>query len=222
MVHFLFDLDGLLVDSEPMQLESFIELAKRYQKNINPKFRKEYIGKSANQNISLLFNTKDAIQLKKLEKEKQDIIFSIIKEKGLKEKKGVRDFIKRIQTKFRLKNLKNLHVVSSSTKKYIKFFLKTANLYNYFYSITSGDEVKKNKPSPDIYLLAAKKIGIPPSQCIAFEDTVSGVKAAKSAGTTVIAIPSKDVDLKEIAKYSDKVYKSFFEIKNKDLISLSL
>jgi beta-phosphoglucomutase-like phosphatase (HAD superfamily) len=87
MVHFLFDLDGLLVDSEPMQLESFIELAKRYQKKINSKFRKEYIGKSANHNISSLFNTKDAIQLKKLEKEKQDIIFSIIKEKGLKKKK---------------------------------------------------------------------------------------------------------------------------------------
>jgi beta-phosphoglucomutase-like phosphatase (HAD superfamily) len=67
-----------------------------------------------------------------------------------------------------------------------------------------------------------KKIGIPPSQCIAFEDTVSGVKAAKSAGTTVIAIPSKGVDVKEIAKYSDKVYKSFSEIKVEDLISLSL
>ena len=63
--------------------------------------------------------------------------------------------------------------------------LKQLNITSYFHSTTGGDQVKKGKPDPEIFLLAAKKIGVLPKDCWAFEDTQSGISAAKAAGMKV-------------------------------------
>jgi HAD superfamily hydrolase (TIGR01549 family) len=70
----------------------------------------------------------------------------------------------------------------------IDFTFKALNLTNFFHSTTGGHEVKKGKPHPEIFLAAAEKIGVNPSDCLAFEDTLSGILSAKAAGMDVIGV----------------------------------
>jgi HAD superfamily hydrolase (TIGR01509 family) len=61
----------------------------------------------------------------------------------------------------------------------------------YFDAIVTGDDIENNKPAPDIYLLGADRVGVPPAECLAFEDTPPGVQAAASAGCIVVAVPNE-------------------------------
>ena len=70
----------------------------------------------------------------------------------------------------------------------INFTFKALNLKDFFHSTTGGHEVKKGKPHPEIFLTAAEKIGVNPSDCLAFEDTLSGILSAKAAGMDVIGV----------------------------------
>jgi len=76
--------------------------------------------------------------------------------------------------------------------------------------IIPGDDprVKNGKPAPDIYLIAAKELGVMPSECIVFEDAISGVQAAKAAGMTVVAVPDPNLSRTEFQKISDLVIDS--------------
>jgi beta-phosphoglucomutase-like phosphatase (HAD superfamily) len=67
--------------------------------------------------------------------------------------------------------------------------LERANILRYFRDVSGGDEVTRGKPEPDIYELAAKKLGIAPGRCLAFEDSAPGARAAHRAGMCVIVIP---------------------------------
>lgn len=73
----------------------------------------------------------------------------------------------------------------------LEMTLKQLEITSYFHSTTAGDQVKKGKPHPEIFLLAAKKIGVLPSECIAFEDTQSGISAAQAAGMDVVGIATQ-------------------------------
>ena len=79
-------------------------------------------------------------------------------------------------------------LVSSHERKYSKEQLKNAGIINQFDCIVSGeDDVNNNKPAPDVYLFAAKKLDSNPKECVAFEDTNAGVLAAKRAGMKCVA-----------------------------------
>ena len=69
--------------------------------------------------------------------------------------------------------------------------LKQLNIETYFHSTTGGDQVEKGKPHPEIFLRAAEKIGVDPQDCLAFEDTQSGIKAAQAAGMQVVGVATQ-------------------------------
>lgn len=80
-------------------------------------------------------------------------------------------------------------VASSSPLRQIENNLENAGMENCFDAIVSGDEVEKGKPAPDIFLLAAKRIGIPPGECTVFEDSPHGIEGALRAGMKAVMIP---------------------------------
>ncbi|MGZ5253082.1 MAG: HAD family hydrolase [Flavitalea sp.] len=93
-------------------------------------------------------------------------------------------------------------LATSSREEKMKMMMEQQGLINYFNAIVTGGEVHHGKPSPDIFLLAAKKLNVDPLKCIVFEDTISGILAAKNAGMKCIAITTthkrhelKDADL---------------------------
>ena len=73
----------------------------------------------------------------------------------------------------------------------LEMTLKQLKITSYFHSTTGGDQVEKGKPHPEIFLTAAKELGVAPQECLAFEDTASGIKAAQAAGMQVVGIATQ-------------------------------
>ncbi len=82
-------------------------------------------------------------------------------------------------------------VASSSMRSLVEDNIRAADLAEMFDVIVTGEDVVHGKPAPDIFLLASSKIGVPPPQCLVFEDAFSGIRAAHAAGCNPILIPDR-------------------------------
>jgi len=83
-----------------------------------------------------------------------------------------------------------LAVASSSPRELIPVALRGAGFGESFPVVVSSDEVERGKPEPDVYLLAARRLGVPPGRCLALEDSSNGIRAALAAGMPTIAVPT--------------------------------
>lgn len=103
----------------------------------------------------------------------------------------------------RLAHTHTLGVASSSNRPLIDAVLETADITACFAATVSSEEVERGKPSPDVYLEAAHRLGIAPQRCVAVEDSTNGLRAAAAAGMFVIALPNPlyppDPDTLELA-----------------------
>ena len=81
--------------------------------------------------------------------------------------------------------------------------LRASGLDGFFDAIVTGVDVKRGKPAPDIFLLAASKLGIEPSRCVVFEDAFSGIRAAHAAGCRPILVPDRVKPVLEILEICD-------------------
>ena len=89
-------------------------------------------------------------------------------------------------------------IASSSSMDEVRDSLTRCGIIEYFSVIVSGDDVKNGKPAPDIFLLAAEKLGTPPAECFVFEDSPNGVRAADSAGMRCFGIP-------DVAEFTEEI-----------------
>lgn len=103
-----------------------------------------------------------------------------------------------------------LAVASSSRLKFVNMVLGELKILHLFKVITSGEEVTRSKPEPDVFLLAAKRLGVQPEKCIVIEDGLSGMVAAKAAGMKCIGLVSENDDRKFPADY---LFSSLSDIK---------
>jgi HAD superfamily hydrolase (TIGR01509 family) len=86
-----------------------------------------------------------------------------------------------------------LALASSANRELIDLVLELAGLSESFAASVSSEEVANGKPSPDVYLEAARRLGVPPERCVAVEDSGNGIRAAHAAGMMVIAVPNPDL-----------------------------
>ena len=108
-----------------------------------------------------------------------------------------------------------LAVATSSVSASARPLLDRTGIRSLFSVVITGDEVQQGKPHPDIYLLAAKKLGISPEACLVIEDSLAGMAAGKTANMRVAAIPDRRfVDPREYEKKPDYVIGSLSEIPN--------
>jgi HAD superfamily hydrolase (TIGR01509 family) len=89
----------------------------------------------------------------------------------------------------RLRGHTRLGLASNSPRSLVDTALATAGIAEAFDAIVTADDVERAKPAPDLYLLACERLGVPPSDALALEDSASGITAAKAAGMTCIAVP---------------------------------
>lgn len=82
-------------------------------------------------------------------------------------------------------------IASSSAREHIDLVITRLNIVHYFDTIVSGEDVKRGKPAPDIFLKAARDIQVSPAACIVLEDAVNGIQAAKAAGMKTVAVPNQ-------------------------------
>jgi len=208
----LWDMDGVISDSYSFHFAAWQEtFAKR-----GIKFTKE--------DFTQLFGTRNDLIVRSVigrKFPKRDVKI-IVQEKEETFRRKAMGKIKPFPGVVRLLNaLKKgnfkLGLVSSAPKENIGLVLSELNFAGIFNCIVSGQEVSESKPSPQIYLLAAKKLEVPPNDCVVIEDSPSGVKAAKTAGMRCLAITNTHPRQK-LAE-ADRVADS---LENVDLITLLL
>lgn len=199
----IFDLDGVLVDTEYYQWQGWNAVLKQFGIKISRKEYYDYAGKRGDI-IDEELRKKYKLNTEKgsIINEKEILLLKWFKEKKLKQM----PYAKQAVNFFTKKGLKTA-VCTGSPKEEALIKLRKIGLVNTFHKIITGDEVKRGKPFPDVYLLAVKKLGLKKRECIAFEDTQYGLQAAKSAGLTCYAIPSEYAKKQNFSK-ADKVFKN--------------
>ena len=205
-------MDGVIVDSEPLHEQSFLEVWDElgYGENHGIYFP-DFYGRSDRvvwEAFIEKHNPKPAIEdLIGLREER--LIRMLREQEPLFD--GVTDLIQRLAKRY------PLGLASGSIHRVIDEVLAMQNLRSYFKVVTSSEDVSKPKPSPEIFLLSAKRLGVPPEQCCVIEDTVNGIKAAKAAEMTVIAIPNTFDSSTLMAAGADLICDDYSQIESKTL-----
>lgn len=174
----IFDMDGVLVDSQPYHFKADIDTMAEYGVIKDQKFYEAFAGTLTSDRMRILKDLfKLDIPVEEMVKKREDMILEIMAREDIKPVSGIPEFLKSIKNR----GLKTA-VASSSGYDLIGLILSRLGISEYFDSITSGNDVKRGKPDPDVFLLAAERIGVNPRDCFVVEDSENGVKAAKSAG----------------------------------------
>jgi HAD superfamily hydrolase (TIGR01509 family) len=204
----IFDLDGVLADSEPWWNQIDANLLAEYGVTYHGEYHRNVLGVSYRLAVEFY---KNAFHL-------SAPVEKLIQRRG---KIATEFFAKHVSlfpaakaTLEQLRDMKlHLAVATSSVSASARPFLERTGIKGLFSVIVAGDEIKRGKPHPDIYMHAAEKLGIAAARCLVIEDALSGVAAAKAANMRVAAIPDgRFVDASEYKKRADYVLGSLFEI----------
>lgn len=201
----IFDMDGVIIDSEPIHYELSMLYYGELGLQITDEEYYTFVGVG---DIEIFTRLKEKYGLKQEIEEMVDAYQQryIAHLKTLKDEKPIRGVDTLIRNIHR--NGYRLALGSSATKRNIEAVLEFFELRDYFETIVSGCEVKRSKPSPDIYIEAAKRLGVEPSECVVIEDSSNGVRAARLAGMKCVAyrnLNSGDQDL----SLADRIIESF-------------
>lgn len=184
----VFDMDGLMIDSEPLNSKAVSEVIKEYGKV--PISKENGLVHTAGlkgdkqwEELRVVHNIEERIQV--LREKRRKAYLEIIKTTSIQTMPGLMDLLRLLKKK----NIP-LALASNTGRKHIQFILDKLKLFHYFPIITTGDEVVRPKPNPDIYIKTAKKLSTTTSYCLVLEDSESGVIAGKKAGMKVIAVPN--------------------------------
>jgi HAD superfamily hydrolase (TIGR01509 family) len=182
----VFDLDGVLVDTEHLWDEVREELTTEWGGRYTPEAQEAMMGMSSTEWSRYLHETVG------LREQPETINEEVVRrmlaryEVELPVLPGAVDAVRRLHDEsFRLA------VASSSNRELIDAVLRRLELAALFEATVSSEEVLRGKPAPDVYLEAARRLGMPASRCAAIEDSASGIRAAHAAGMRVIAYPNR-------------------------------
>jgi len=180
----VFDMDGLLLDTEVLWQRAEAELFRRHGANytiadalavmgtsfdVTARYFAERLGEPAEHGATLVDELR-VLMLAELSRE-------------VAARPGAVELVER------LRNRVPLALASNSSRNLVDAALLTAGLTDAFDAIVTADDVQHAKPAPDLYLLACERLGVKPGEALALEDTAPGIAAAKAAGLTCIAVP---------------------------------
>ena len=189
----IFDMDGTLFDTEAVFQKYWNAIAKERGIVLLDAFKYEICGTSGevmNRIIEKQYRVKDGTEIQRECKQR------VAKELSRRE----------ILASLHARGIP-MAIGSSGRRAQIESNLSVSGFTSYFSAIASGDEVLHGKPAPDIFLLAAKRLGVPPADCCVFEDSPNGIRAAHAAGMKPILIPDLMPVTEEIASLTVGVYK---------------
>ena len=204
----IFDLDGVLADSEPWWNQIDAKLLAEYGVSYRGEYHRNVLGVSYRLAVEFYKNAFHiSASVEELMRRRGEIATDFFANRvGL--------FPSAKTTLEQLREMKlPLAVATSSVSASARPLLDRTGIRSLFSVVITGDEVQQGKPHPDIYLRAAKKLGISPEACLVIEDSLAGIAAGKAANMRVAAIPDRRfVDPREYEKEADYVLGSLSEI----------
>ncbi len=195
--YFLFDLDGTLVNSEPAHFEAHRRVWERLGVDLRlENYIREGVSKDINtfyRNIASRYEI-DA-NLKSAAEQKETEFLELIE--GISLVEGVAKFLEAIT-----KHEHKIALVTAGNSFYARKVLTQNRIYNQFTAIVCGEELNRNKPQPEPYLMAMQKLGAAAQECLALEDSDSGMLAAKRAGLFCVGL-RHEFGLGQTGNYAD-------------------
>jgi len=181
----VFDLDGVIIDSEELWNEVRESLARERGGRWSAQAQANMMGMSSTEWSRYLH---DVVGLTEPPEEiNREVVSRMLASysEGLPLIDGAVDAVQRLAAHWRL------GLASSSNRALIDRVLEVSGLAPYFEVTVSSEEVAQGKPAPDVYLEAARRLGVEPARSVAIEDSASGIRSAHSAGMHVVAIPNR-------------------------------
>ncbi len=206
MTGFIFDMDGVLCDSESFIAEAACRMfATVYQVEVNPADFKPFVGMGEDRYL-MGVAAKHGIELElPRDKETTYRIYAELVKERLQPVPGVVSFIHRAVAAGI-----GTAVATSADKFKMEVNLRAIGIDDsLFNALITGSDIENKKPAPDIFLTAAQRMGIPPRRCVVFEDALTGVEAAKAAGARCVAITTSFPEKKLLDGGADRVISDF-------------
>ena len=178
----IWDLDGVIADTAPYHFAAWRELFYELGRNYTKRDFQGNFGRRNDDILSEMLGNLSREELNSLSRRKEELFREKIKGR-VKPLPGVLQLLEDASSHgFRLA------LVSSTPPENLKLILSSLSIERYFGPLISDQDVRRGKPDPEGFLLAARRLGVPPDRCIVIEDAVAGVEAAKRAGMRCIAV----------------------------------
>lgn len=195
----IFDMDGLLFDTERLYQKSWVYLAKQFGQTPDPAFPKAVSGSSGAHMREIIHAYYPEVDAFAFQEQCYQRVAGLL-EISVPEKPGLREILEGLHSR----GVK-IAVASSSAVESIEHNLNIAGIRYYFDAVVSASQVAKGKPAPDIFLYAAKRLGLEASNCYVFEDSMNGIRAGAAAGCTTVMVPDLTEPVEELREICDAV-----------------
>ena len=206
----IFDMDGVIFDSERLVLEGWQEIAAKYGiegiEEVLP--RCLGVNAQATREIFREYYGQD-FPYDEYKKEASALFHSRYGNGKLPLKPGVKELLSYLKEKGYLVGL-----ASSTRQAIVEQEIRDAGLMPYFDNLVCGDMLKRSKPEPDIYLKACENLDVEPRMAVAVEDSYNGIRSAKRAGMVPVMVPDMVQPDEEMRSLAHKICKDLFEVKN--------
>lgn len=182
----VFDMDGLLIDSEPVQVEAWEAFLATHDRALTRQLLHRMYGLRIWDTARLLIDELAlGMTVDEVVQERDDLFFQLLPGRLLP-MPGAGETVRGLrQLGYRLA------LATSGHRRYVDVVLRELDLTGSFEAEVTGDMVERGKPAPDIYLAVARRLDLPPGACLALEDAPNGVISAKDAGMACLAIPNQ-------------------------------
>ena len=206
----LFDMDGVLINTEPLHFEVWKKLLKEIGIEIDYEHYKGCIGSTKAFLYELIkkFYGVDISNDEKVPQRFDEIREEMLKKDGIPRIEGAVETVRYLNERGY-----QMAVASSSSQELIERQMKGLGIDNCFQVLFSAENVKNPKPAPDVFLKVAELLGAEPEECIVVEDSQNGSRAAKAAGMTCIGFKNPDSGEQDLS-CADKLIYKFEELRN--------
>lgn len=204
----VFDMDGLMLDTEWTTYRLSRENAAKMGYDITLDLFKQTVGKRS-PDTKLFYKSifGDEFDFDHLRRMNLDGFWKFVEENGVPKKPGIDELLAYLQD-----NGIKCAVASSTSREVAEDLLKRAGIYKYFSAGVFGNMVANGKPAPDIFIEAAKRLGIPCNECMCLEDSHNGIRAGCSAGMVTVMVPDMLPPNEEILQKVYTVADDLFEV----------
>lgn len=204
----IFDMDGLMIDSERVTFEGYQILCAKEGKTMDKDTYQLCLGKPVPDILQVFYDAYGQdFPIERIIKENHQRMAAVFETEGVPAKPGLRQLLEFLKS-----NGIRTAVATSSTRERVSRILQLADLEKDFDAVVCGDEVKHGKPAPDIFLKAADALHLPPQSCLVLEDSESGIQAARSASIPVLCIPDMKQPEPAYAAMTEKILPSLHEV----------